>query len=80
MVREPPRQIGQHIAAAEDADKRRKVVERPRRANLYGQTPAGFFIAADRSHGFLEAQQRAIVQGADQLLGLDAVRVRARRG
>src|SRR5271155_5154413 len=47
----------------------------PWRADLYGQTPARFFIATDRGHGFLDVQERAIVQGADQLLGLDPVGV-----
>ncbi len=73
MVWQPPRQVGKQVAAAEDARKRHDIVECARRADLHGEASTRCVVAGNRGHGFPDALQRAIVERADQLFGLDPI-------
>ncbi len=73
MRRQPPRQIGKHVTQCKHGDDRVQILDRARRANLNGNTPARSFIQFKSGNGFRHAQARTLVQGADQLIDLGPV-------
>jgi len=73
VVWQPPCQVGKQVAAAEDARKRHDIVEYAQRADLHGEASARCVVAGNRGHGFPDALQRAIVERAGQLFGLDPI-------
>jgi hypothetical protein len=73
MVGQPARQFAQQIAIGENAGQRCKILKRARRADLHGEPPARLVVAGHRRHRFADAKERAIMQCARPLFGLDAV-------
>ena len=73
MVRQPPSHFAQRVAIGENAGQRCQVLERARRADLHGEPPARLVVTGNRRHGFADAKERAIVQCARALFGLDTV-------
>ncbi len=73
VVRQPLGQVGKHVADFEHMQERRDVVGRPRRADLNGEPALRLLVGADRGKGLPHAQDGALVQRADQLIGLGLV-------
>jgi hypothetical protein len=73
MVGQPARQFAQQVAIGENAGQGRKILQCARRADLHGEPPARLVVADHRRHGFADAKERAILQGARALFRLDAV-------
>ncbi len=69
IVRQPLGQVGERIANFEYMQERRDVVGRPRRADLDGEPALRLLVGADRGQGFPHAQDGALVQRTDLLIG-----------
>ena len=73
IVRQPLGQVGECVADFEHMQERCDVVGRPRRADLNGKPALRLLIGADRGKSFPHAQDGALVQRADQLIGLGLI-------
>ncbi len=73
VVRQPLGQVGEHVADFKHMQERCDVVGRPRRADLNGEPALRLLVGADGCKSFPHAQDGALVQRADQLIGLGLI-------
>ncbi len=73
IVGQPLGEVGERVADFEHMQEHCDIVGRPRRADLDGEPALRLVVGADRGKGLPHAQDGALVQRADQLIGLGLV-------